>query len=148
MTQRVDRNSRNHKRWSPTISTIRDRIESRIASENAPEHSRPAKLIPWEDIWTSLRIARMRGNGEMIEVFYDVLFKEAVFDDRGAWSWDLKKSFLRILRRRLIVENSWRRGRDSNPVTLTGKLDFEFCDTNDHSPLGPYIPINFEVRAA
>jgi hypothetical protein len=93
MTQRVDRNSRNHKRWTPTISTIRDRIESRIASENAPEHSRPAKLIPWEDIWTSLRIARMRGNGEMIEVFYDVLFKEAVFDDRGAWSWDLKKSF-------------------------------------------------------
>jgi len=35
----------------------------------------------------------MRGNGEMIEVFYDALFKEAVFDDRGAWSWDLKKSF-------------------------------------------------------
>jgi hypothetical protein len=93
MTQRVDRNSRNHKRLTPTISTIRDRIESRIASENAPEHSRPAKLIPWEDIWTSLRIARMRGNGEMIEVFYDVLFKEAVFDDRGAWSWDLKKNF-------------------------------------------------------
>jgi hypothetical protein len=93
MTQRVNRNSRNHKRSTPTISTIRDRIESRIASENAPEHSRPAKLIPWEDIWTSLRVARMRGNGEMIEVFYDVLFKEAVFDDRGAWSWDLKKSF-------------------------------------------------------
>ena len=57
-------------------------------------HSRPAKLIPWEDIWTSLRVARVRGNGEMIEVFYDVLFKEAVFDDRGAWSWDLKKNFL------------------------------------------------------
>ena len=93
MTQRVNRNSRNHKRSTPTISTIRDRIESRIASENAPEHSRPAKLIPWEDIWTSLRVARMRGNGEMIEVFYDVLFKEAVFDDRGVWSWDLKKSF-------------------------------------------------------
>ena len=80
-----------HKR--STISRIRDRIEPRIASENAPEHSRPAKLIPWEDIWTSLRVARVRGNGEMIEVFYDVLFKEAVFDDQGAWSWDLKKSF-------------------------------------------------------
>ena len=93
MTQRVNRNSRNHKRSTPTISTIRDRIESRIASENTPEDSRPAKLIPWEDIWTSLRVARMRGNGEMIEVFYDALFKEAVFDDRGAWSWDLKKSF-------------------------------------------------------
>lgn len=44
------------------------------------------KLIPWEDIWTSLRVARIRGNGEMIDVFYDTLFKEAVFDDQGAWS--------------------------------------------------------------
>ena len=44
------------------------------------------KLIPWEDIWTSLRVARIRGNGEMIDVFYDTLFKEAVFDDAGAWS--------------------------------------------------------------
>ena len=93
MTQRVNRNSRNQKSSTPTISTIRDRIESRIASGNAPEDSRPTKLIPWEDIWTSLRVARMRGNGEMIEVFYDALFKEAVFDDQGAWSWDLKKSF-------------------------------------------------------
>lgn len=44
------------------------------------------KLIPWEDIWTSLRVARIRGNGDMIDVFYDTLFKEAVFDDDGAWS--------------------------------------------------------------
>jgi hypothetical protein len=48
------------------------------------------KLIPWEDIWTSLRVARIRGNGEMIEVFYDTLFKEAVFDDNGAWALDIK----------------------------------------------------------
>jgi hypothetical protein len=44
------------------------------------------KLIPWGEVWKSLRTARFRGNGEMIEVFYDTLFKEAVFDDRGAWS--------------------------------------------------------------
>jgi len=44
------------------------------------------QLIPWEDIWKSLRGARIRGQGEMIEVFYDTLFKEAVFDDKGAWS--------------------------------------------------------------
>ena len=44
------------------------------------------KLIPWGDVWKSLRTARFRGNGEMIEVFYDTLFKEAVFDDNGAWS--------------------------------------------------------------
>lgn len=59
----------------------------------APDNDRPTKLIPWEDIWTSLRVARMRGNGEMIEVFYDALFKEAVFDDQGAWSWELKRNF-------------------------------------------------------
>ncbi len=44
------------------------------------------KLIPWEDIWHSLRDARIRGHGQMIEVFYETLFKEAVFDDAGAWS--------------------------------------------------------------
>ena len=48
------------------------------------------KLIPWEDIWTSLRVARIRGNGEMIEVFYDTLFREAVFDDNGAWAIEIK----------------------------------------------------------
>lgn len=46
----------------------------------------PLKLIPWEEIWHSLRDARIRGQGEMIEVFYETLFKEAVFDDAGAWS--------------------------------------------------------------
>ncbi len=44
------------------------------------------KLIPWADIWSSLRGAKIRGHGEMIEVFYETLFKEAVFDDDGAWS--------------------------------------------------------------
>lgn len=51
------------------------------------------RLIPWEDIWTSLRVAQIRGNGEMIDVFYDTLFKEAVFDDDGAWSFNPKKRF-------------------------------------------------------
>jgi hypothetical protein len=49
------------------------------------------KLIEWKDIWTSLTVAKIRGNGEMIEVFYDTLFKEAIFDDHGAWSLDLRK---------------------------------------------------------
>ena len=51
----------------------------------------PMKLIPWEDIWTSLRVAQIRGNGEMIDVFYDTLFKEAIFDDDGAWAFNSKK---------------------------------------------------------
>ncbi len=48
-------------------------------------------LIPWKDIWASLNIAKHRGNGEMVAVFYDTLFKEAVFDDNGAWAWDINK---------------------------------------------------------
>ena len=50
------------------------------------------KLIPWRDIWKSLSVAKIRGNGKMIEVFYDTLFKDAVFDDRGAWSIEIKRS--------------------------------------------------------
>jgi len=49
------------------------------------------KLIPWNDVWRSLKTARIRGNGEMIQVFYDTLFKEAVFDDRGAWSLERRR---------------------------------------------------------
>jgi hypothetical protein len=49
------------------------------------------KLIPWRDIWGPLSAAKMRGNRRMIEVFYDTLFKDAVFDDRGAWSIETKK---------------------------------------------------------
>jgi hypothetical protein len=48
-------------------------------------------LIPWRDIWVSLMAARCRGQGQMIEVFYDTLFKEATFDDKGAWARRLPK---------------------------------------------------------
>ena len=66
------------KNLSPTVTLTRPGV--------------PMKLIPWEDIWTSLRVARIRGNGEMIAVFYDTLFKEAVFDDDGAWAFNQKKA--------------------------------------------------------
>jgi hypothetical protein len=49
------------------------------------------KLIPWSDVWTSLTTARSRGNGQMIQVFYETLFEEAVFDDRGAWSLERRR---------------------------------------------------------
>jgi hypothetical protein len=49
------------------------------------------KLIPWSDVWTSLKTARTRGNGEMIQVFYETLFREALFDDRGAWSVEYRR---------------------------------------------------------
>ena len=51
------------------------------------------KLIPWLDIWKSLSVAKIRGHGKMIEVFYDTLFKDAVFDDRGAWSIETKRPY-------------------------------------------------------
>jgi len=44
------------------------------------------KLTPWSDIWATVSIAKMRGNTYMVRTFYEILFKEAVFDDRGAWS--------------------------------------------------------------
>jgi hypothetical protein len=53
---------------------------------NSTLHESDMKLIPWTDIWSSLRAAKYRGHGKMIEVFYDNLFQEATFDDKGAWS--------------------------------------------------------------
>jgi hypothetical protein len=48
-------------------------------------------VIPWSDIWTSLNLAKGRGNGLMISAFYDMLFRDAVFDDRGAWSLNIPR---------------------------------------------------------
>ena len=65
-----------------------------IIGEHMPEtmtDREATTLIPWKDIWSSLKIAKHQGNGEMVAVFYDTLFKEAVFDDNGAWAWDINK---------------------------------------------------------
>ena len=67
----------------PQVSVNGNSLHPSITAERGP-----MKLIPWEDIWNSLRGAKIRGQGEMIEVFYETLFKEAVFDDDGAWSQD------------------------------------------------------------
>lgn len=88
MTRSSDRDN------GPQIATRRNRPEERLASANALRKETAyvgMKLIPWGDVWKSLRTARFRGNGEMIEVFYDTLFKEAVFDDRGAWSLERRR---------------------------------------------------------
>jgi len=71
----------------------RENNESIISDETTGSMSdrEAMTLIPWKDIWASLTVARHRGNGEMVEVFYDTLFKEAVFDDNGAWAWDINK---------------------------------------------------------
>jgi hypothetical protein len=86
--------SSNDRRGRPHPAADKTNTEKRSNSPNEDPNliaeRMHMKLIPWEDIWTSLRVARIRGNGEMIEVFYDTLFKEAVFDDNGAWAMDLK----------------------------------------------------------
>lgn len=86
-----------------TRSSDRKNPSQAIPAKTSPEQLAPAdvlrqdttyvgmKLIPWGDVWKSLRTARYRGNGEMVEVFYDTLFKEAVFDDRGAWSLERRR---------------------------------------------------------
>ena len=70
-----------------------DRAKTSKPLELLTKHAASMKLIPWEDIWTSLRVAQIRGNGDMIDVFYDTLFKEAIFDDDGAWSLNPKRRF-------------------------------------------------------
>lgn len=71
---------------SPLPSNVDEFTEEDSGSMRLRQHDQPMKLIPWKDIWITLKVARVRGNGEMIEVFYDTLFKEAVFDDNGAWA--------------------------------------------------------------
>jgi hypothetical protein len=86
MAQSSDKNNRS------AATTRRNRSEDFVRQVNPADSRRQdaayvgMKLIPWGEVWKSLSTARFRGNGEMIEVFYDTLFKEAVFDDRGAWS--------------------------------------------------------------
>jgi hypothetical protein len=75
---------------SSIVSSVHELTQEANETSNWSNIEKPMKLIPWQDIWTTLKVARIRGNGEMIEVFYDTLFKEAVFDDHGAWSLDLK----------------------------------------------------------
>jgi len=91
MTRSSDRNNRSQGTRQRNRS---DQSANALAPADAarPEATYAGmKLIPWGDVWKSLRTARFRGNGEMIEVFYDTLFKEAVFDDNGAWSPETRR---------------------------------------------------------
>lgn len=50
------------------------------------------KVMPWQELWALLRHAKMRGHTPMIDSFYDALFREARFDDKGAWTPATKQS--------------------------------------------------------
>jgi len=43
-----------------------------------------AKLTPWRDIWTSLSLAEVLGNRDIIEAFLNSLLGGAAFGDEGA----------------------------------------------------------------
>ena len=77
----------------PSTGVAGDQSKASKPMELLTRNAESMRLIPWEDIWTSLRVAQIRGNGEMIDVFYDTLFKEAIFDDDGAWAVNPKKRF-------------------------------------------------------
>lgn len=50
------------------------------------------RLIPWQEIWRALFVAKLRGSSKITEIFLNSLFAEAVFDDQGAWSRVERKS--------------------------------------------------------
>jgi len=91
MTRSSDRNNRSQ--IAPRKNHPEESVERFVSADALRQETAYVgmKLIPWGDVWKSLRTARFRGNGEMIEVFYDTLFKEAVFDDRGAWSFERRR---------------------------------------------------------
>ena len=90
MTRSPDKNNRS--KVIPLRKRKEDSTETIVgAAWQAETEYLGMKLIPWNDIWISLRTATIRGNGEMIQVFYETLFKEAVFDDRGAWSLERRR---------------------------------------------------------
>jgi hypothetical protein len=76
---------------------------ARQRQQGAVEHNTVARLqayrpdygsmrvILWRDIWTSLTLAKHRGNDPMVRAFYEMLFRDAVFDDRGAWSLNIPR---------------------------------------------------------
>jgi hypothetical protein len=85
--------SNNGSQTRPRKNRLEESVEGLASADGLRQETAYVgmKLIPWGDVWKSLKTARFRGNGEMIEVFYDTLFKEAVFDDRGAWSLERRR---------------------------------------------------------
>jgi hypothetical protein len=85
MSQRSDKNQKR--------TTIADEAAREVHATFTPPDTRVdsqnvyagLKVISWSEIWASIAAAKLRGNTEMLKVFYDSLYKEAVFDDRGVW---------------------------------------------------------------
>lgn len=43
------------------------------------------RLILWREMWPRLSAAKRHGYSQIVTVFLERLFEEAVFDDEGAW---------------------------------------------------------------
>lgn len=85
------RSDKNRKRTTIEYSDdLKDEIAPTFAPPEALWRGRNAyaglKLIPWNEIWASIAVAKLRGNTDMLKVFYETMYKEACFDDRGVWS--------------------------------------------------------------
>lgn len=84
------RNKKPDEKSSSQNATRKDEVAPTFAPPEALWRSRNAyaglKLIPWNEIWASIAVAKLRGNSEMVKVFYETMYREAVFDDRGVWS--------------------------------------------------------------
>lgn len=88
--------TRNHNDTAPIAtdersSSVRDNTVARLTAVQAASDYAAMKVIPWRDIWIALNLARRRGNVPMVNAFYDMLFRDAVFDDRGAWSLNIPR---------------------------------------------------------
>ena len=44
------------------------------------------RLIAWREIWDTLYMAEVRGSKDIATTFMQALIRDALFDDRGAWS--------------------------------------------------------------
>jgi hypothetical protein len=71
--------------YAEPFRDVRDGAAGQNAQENSLEYA-SLTVIPWSDIWKSIELAKQRGNRPMINAFYEMLFREGLFDDRGAWS--------------------------------------------------------------
>jgi hypothetical protein len=88
--------TRNENKTAPTATDeeaapVRDNTVARLTAVQAASDHAAMKVIPWRDIWIALNLAKRRGNVPMVNAFYDMLFRDAVFDDRGAWSLNIPR---------------------------------------------------------
>jgi hypothetical protein len=77
--------------WDEPSPPVAAKAVARLNAARAASDYAAMKVIPWQDIWVSINLAKRRGNAPMVKAFYEMLFRDAVFDDRGAWSLNIPR---------------------------------------------------------